>query len=169
MKNNPIMQGLYAILEDEVIFEIELDNGEKAYMSADETNYGNDKRHVVVVDPLKFLALWRNDPYGHQSNISMQSPDLWVKDRKFQKSEFIFDLNNPVPLADVVCYQSDENLPYTSFTDGITRTIWLFSKGAKYFPVECGTRDEAERMAKYAGSDHRFYSIEQLLGLSLSI
>jgi len=78
------------------------------------------------------------------------------KDRKLHYAErgFSYGIENPVPLANVVCYERTEEIPiyrkkylifkrlvkiqeeffdYVALTNGITRTIWLISAWCKIF------------------------------------
>jgi len=45
-----------------------------------------------------------------------------------------------------------ERQPYISFTNGITRTIWLLVAGAERFPVTCGS-DDAAILHHFVGTD----------------
>ncbi len=184
------MKGLHSISESKAIFEIALSNHEKAYMAASRTNYNNDERYVVIVKSSKFVELWRSDPYKHHSEISMGSPESWRNDRKYKDAEigFSYGLSNPVPLANISCNQQVKKIPvykkkfiffkslitteekvihYIAFSNGITRTIWLLTNGAKYFPIECYSQEEALRLAEKAGyNEKEFCSIEQLINIT---
>ena len=168
------------------VFKIELKNSKNVYMSTARTNCMNGERCIVIVDSEKFLELWRNEPYSIHSDISMGGPETWTNDRKYPHAEkgFSFGISNPVPLATIVCsshierkaiYErryfvlkrmvgvDEQQLDYVSFINGITRTIWLLSHGAKYFPVECGIKDGAEKLSKIAGhGKNNFATVEQL-------
>lgn len=105
---------------------------------------------VAIVDASVFLNLWRASPYALHADIANGNPRTWKKDYKYTDAEngFREGFDNPVPLG-LVSY---ENTPHkgiwtklvsrnivpgsVSFTDGITRTIWLLSNGAKSFPIE---------------------------------
>lgn len=111
---------------------------------------------VIVIDSKKFLKLWKNDPRHSERHLALGNETIWRNDYKFHLAEkgFSFGCCNPVPLAYLHCYLSDvyENfvkkistlignkatankIPYCSFTNGITRTIWLLANGAESFPV----------------------------------
>ena len=96
---------------------------------------GSDK--VIIINSKKFLELWKNDPRNSESHLALGNETTWRNDYKFHRAEkgFSFGISNPVPLAYVHCYFSDVQIPYCSFTDGITRTIWLLANGAECFPV----------------------------------
>jgi hypothetical protein len=149
-----------------------LDRGE-VFMRIARTNYCNDARAVVEVDADRFLALWRQDVDGLHADIANGNARTWVGDRKFPDAEdgFAQGEANPVPLADVGCeiralrkpvYRSSfglfsrfagyeqENVPVVSFTNGVTRTIWLLAHGARVFPVMCSSQD-APLLQRLAG------------------
>ena len=143
------------------------------YMRVDRREWRKKSRSVVEVDAGKFLALWRNAPGSIHRDVSFGSPVSWVRNSKFDHAHrgFSRGLGSPVPLADIGCAMRSEHTPiiekcflffqktvgyashvspYVSFTDGITRTIWLMSHGATYFPVECPT-EEAGLLQDAAG------------------
>ena len=129
---------------------------------------------VVEVDAGYFLEMWRNDTYEAHLDVSQGNPKTWVQDRKFPKAEkgFSYGETNPVPLAMLTCAIRDlkkdvwqrrllffreymgaqvyKRVPYVTFSNGITRTIWLLTYGAEYFPVMCGTSN-AELLQLMAG------------------
>jgi hypothetical protein len=142
---------------------------------------------VVEVDSAYFLELWRNDNDEAHLDVSQGSPETWVKDRKFHYAAdgFACGESNPVPLAYVTCevrnevkhiwqrrflffreymgQQVTKRIPYVGFTNGITRTIWLLTYGAKYFPVMCRT-DNADLLQLLAGlPDGKPRTIKKLL------
>lgn len=134
------------------------------YMSISRTNYMNDERMVVEVDAEKFLQLWRNERFSLYPELNMGTPEIWKADRKFADAEegFSKGRKNPVPLAKAYCQSyikhtpivkpwlyffekiighTSEPTPYATFENGVTRTIWLLSFGAKIFPIECRLSD----------------------------
>lgn len=164
MKLETKLSGLHSIesqLSYRAIFEIDLDNERKVYMSVERTNYMNDVRYIVVVDAQKFLDLWRKCPYPIHADKFNGNIETWKKEKKYPFAEkgFSHGIHSPVPLANVACllresadisfwqksllfiqgknYQKPDKSVFVSFTNGITRTIWLLSNGAKFFPVEC--------------------------------
>lgn len=167
-----VVGGTYA---PKIIFEIPLDNLKPVYMSVNDPA-PRSEWFVVHVDSFKFLELWKKEPYNLNAHISHGNPESWVKDRKFDNAVagFSSGITNPVPLATVTCqmhkafrriykkkfwifdvvtgYESFE-FEYVDFNNGITRTIWLLTHGAKWFPVICYTEDEAALLARTAGVD----------------
>jgi hypothetical protein len=184
------MNILHSIQKDrfgvKAIYEIELKKHENVYMSVAKTNHMNDERCVVIVDSEKLLELWRREPYGIHSDISMGNIETWKNDRKYLHAEkgFSFGISNPVPLANIVCHKNIESKPvyerrylffkkivrfeerkydYVAFVNGITRTIWLLAHGAKCFPIECGIKEGAGRLAEVAGyGNNAFTTVEKL-------
>lgn len=146
-----------------VVFEVDTSAG-PVYMSLSETTC-MDRRSVAIVDAGKFLALWRASPYRLHKEIATGNIDTWRRDSKYHYAEAGFSggITNPVPLAQV-SYEFEEErgmfwrrilklAPHQgsiSFTDGITRTIWLFCNGARSFPVEVAS-NRAGMLSKVAG------------------
>jgi hypothetical protein len=156
------------------VFQVPTTERGDVFMRISRTNYGNNERAVVEVDGDKFLSLWRSEPYSIHADIAHGTPLTWEKDYKFHHAEDGFSRGpeNPVPLATVTCEVHKEKLPiwekhffffkkkvgyreletpYVAFSNGITRTIWLMTFGAKIFPVECSSIREAELLQTYAG------------------
>lgn len=157
----------------EAVWNVPLGDGGFAFMCVRESNYYNDRRHVVMVDAQKLLQLWRQEPYSIHADVSHGSPSSWMHDYKYEGAAagFAHGMQNPVPLAQVACRVHEEHmpvferrwglfrrcvgyeshrLPYVSFGDGITRTIWLLTNGAVRFPVEC-SESSARVLAEAAG------------------
>lgn len=135
------------------IFQLEL-NDRIVYMSTECTNYLNESRYIIVLEAKKFIKLWQNEPNPISKSLNFGTIESWKNDKKYPDAEdgFSFGKNNPVPLANVVCYLNEDNqLPYIAIENGITRTIWLLSNDVKYFPVECRNRNEAQLLVKSAG------------------
>ncbi len=154
-------------------------------MFEERSNYLNDERAVVEVDAEKFLTLWRQ-PLSSHPEIATGNPMTWPSDHKFQwpDKHFAEGIVNPVPLADVSVRIATTRTPVwrekyffwkelervevtetpaLSFSDGITRTIWLLSFGAKRFPVKCSLK-EAPLLQALAGiSGGRFRTIDELI------
>lgn len=146
-------------------------------------NYKEAERAIVEVDARKFLALWR-EPFSSHPEVASGNPETWRNDSKFHwpDDHFAEGLKNPVPLAQVGIYivtrttpvrrrklfffkslagvETSES-PSLNFTDGITRTIWLLSFGAKSFPVQCSIA-EAPLLQRLAGTGSRFQIMAEL-------
>lgn len=57
-----------------------------------------------------------------------------------------------VPEFGLACLQANSQYPQVSFTDGITRTIWLLANGASLFPVFTYSRSTANNLHLYIGA-----------------
>lgn len=145
------------------VFYVDTAGKGRVYMSQACYLDSEDSRRIVIVDSIKFLSLWREDPSGYQREFSDGNPEVWKNDYKYSKAAqgFSYGLENPVPLAQVSCWyyvsqlrqsllariimfcsrgkrrQLQEQVPYVVVGDGITRTIWLLTQGVKAFPVLC--------------------------------
>ncbi len=157
---------LYEKCNKSAIYKLAVNN-RIIYMSASCTNYMNKQRCVVIVETNKFIELWQNEPNISDRNLNFGNKEGWKRDKKFVLAEdgFSYGKSNPVPLAIIECYiNNNNNLPYITIDDGITRTIWLLSNEVKYFPVECQDIAEAQLLLKFAGyKDTKIYTIEELL------
>ncbi len=165
-----------------VVFKIPTSRGDM-FMYAERSNYMNAERAVVEVDSEKFLRLWRG-PFSSHPEVACGNPETWPKDSKFHWSadHFAEGIKNPVPLAQVsvrmvttqtpiwrrklfflrsLAGSETTESPSLNFTDGITRTIWLLTFGAKSFPVECSTA-EAPLMKKLVGTGSRYQTVDEL-------
>lgn len=158
--------GFHSLSEDRptprVIFEVDIENKKSVFMCVDRTAYMNKERCVVVVDAEKLLYFWRKAPNNYLSDISMGNPATWVKDKKYPGAEsgFAGGKKYPVSLADVVCGND-----YVAIEGGVTRTIWLLTNGARYFPVECRINHGAERLSQLAGyPGNNIATVENLTG-----
>jgi len=154
---------------ESAVYEVALESCECVFMRMTGSNYRNTERMVVVVDAQRFLFHWRADRDGHHAAEANGDPSTWIHDYKFDLAVdgFAQGIQNPVPLADVGCWLKPDlprsemskmavdphtpaATPVVSFTNGITRTLWLLVHGAPSFPVEC-SRSEAELLSHYCG------------------
>ncbi|MCA7888881.1 hypothetical protein LGM58_37515 [Burkholderia contaminans] len=115
---------------------------------------GCTNQAVVEVDAQRFLAAWRQAGSGYPE-IAHQTIDGWRRDYKFDEARKGFDegWSNPVPLAYVTAWAPAMDAPPgISFTNGITRTIWLLAARAERFPVSCSAGD-ATLLHQLVGAD----------------
>ncbi|MDI9333711.1 MAG: hypothetical protein QM533_04985, partial [Cytophagales bacterium] len=114
----------------------------------------------------RFMEFWRNDRM--HKDESHGSVGTWPNDRKYgwAVDGFRPGLENPVPLAYVSAgYDNIGNpestwlakkpciqRPYITFTDGITRTMWLLVNQAVIFPIQTRVSN-ANLIYKLAGVD----------------
>ena len=155
-------------------------------MRVDRSPYMNEERFVTVVDAKKFLHLWSLEPYNFNAELGKGTRKTWVADRKYPEAAkgFSHGISNPVPLANVVCNEHQDQsitykkrlfrrpeivkieevrFSYVNFINGITRTIWLLANGAQYFPVECHSKNGAERLFYECGLEScPIKSVEEL-------
>lgn len=139
-----------------IVFTIPLPGRKPVFMSMNIAESGRESFGIVIVDAQKFLDLWRADPHDLHRAEANGTPDSWPNDYKYRHAfeGFSQGQDNPVPLAHVsyqaasrtivsyrfLCFgkkERQEKLEYVSFTNGITRTIWLLSQGCTAFPVMC--------------------------------
>ncbi|MFA0570909.1 plasmid fertility inhibition factor family protein, partial [Vibrio gallaecicus] len=154
------MYGQYAV------FEIPLVTGENVYMRAQHLYAGIHQWYVVIVDRIKFFELWSLEPYSGENRLALGDQKVWESDYKYQDAEngFSKGYDNPVPLPTVLCsFDEESNRYFASINDGITRTIWLASKGAEFVPMLCRSRDGADKLHELVGVDEQ--SIVQLVKL----
>ena len=150
-----------------VVFTVPLPNRSPVFMSTRITDYNADRSGVVIVDAAKFLELWRNEPYSIHRAEANGNPQTWPNDRKYGDAVkgFSFGHENPVPLAEISHSISDrdgEKFHYVSFTNGITRTIWLLSNGCTAFPVECEMPGARELHKVAAAQNTPFFTVGDL-------
>ncbi len=125
-------------MERRLIFSVPLGDGEVVYMKTDLTSFYG----IVIVDAQEFLRLWRAEPNSIHFDQSHGNVETWKADKKYKYADggFASGSLNPVPLAEVGFWPT---VPCISFVDGVTRTIWLLSKGCKSFPVHCAINEAA--------------------------
>lgn len=169
------MQTLHKIItlhfERQAIFRVTTKERGDVFMRVEGSN--DHDNSVVEVDANKFLSLWQKEPYSHTPELLHGDPEKWKKDYKFHHAEsgYLAGENNPVPLAEVGCNTHTNIFPvyrkklvffkqligyrkeqfnYISFSNGITRSIWLMAYGAEAFPVAC-RKEEAPLLQRSAG------------------
>ncbi|BBF65513.1 hypothetical protein F6A13_02775 [Acidithiobacillus sp. 'AMD consortium'] len=164
-----------------VVFTVPLPNRPPVFMSMKVTEYNKDKSGVVIIDPEKFLELWRNEPHSIHRSEANGTPQTWPHDRKYGHAAegFSHGFDNPVPLAyvshgistrTIVSHRflwfgksvRHEQFHYVGFTNGITRTIWLLTQGCTAFPVECEMPGARELHRVAAAPNTHFYTVGEL-------
>lgn len=113
-------------------------------------NYAGQSNFVVHVNGLAFYRAWLALPVTHYQSCPLK-PDM-PKDRKFKHAASCFGagIDSPVPIADVGPWV-DQGIFKVSFTDGITRSLWLLAHDVPTFPVLCSDLDSASLLADKAG------------------
>lgn len=151
-------------------------------MSMDITEYGKNNFGIVIVDAEKFLRLWRSEPNSIHRAEANGSPETWPDDYKYSWAVdgFSHGRENPVPLADIFFgaairtsvthkflrfgrNERQEQIQYVSFTNGITRTIWLLTQGCVAFPVKCGMPGARELFRVAADEGTLFHTVGELV------
>ena len=154
-------------------------------MSMAITEYGRDNFGIIIVDAEKFLHLWRSEPNSIHRAEANGSPETWPHDYKYHWAVdgFSHGRVNPVPLADIsygtatrtsVTHkflgfgrsERQEKIQYISFTNGITRTIWLLTQGCAAFPVKCEMSGARELFRVAAAEGTSFHTIGELAAVA---
>lgn len=167
------------------IFRLPTSSHGDVYMRVDRTNYCNDESAVVEVDAAKFLALWRS--HGSHSDVAHGTPETWPLDYKYAGAVdgFSHGRENPVPLADVECWEQEivvpvflkrsifhpkrqigterKTIPSLGFTNGVTRTIWLLSHGVTVFPVRLSVKSAEVTQQLVGATGSRWTTVDQLV------
>lgn len=164
-------------------FEVQIQEQDSVYMSFTLHRHMADHSAIVIVEAKKFIDLWRNDPEGYEADKAFGNLRSWRADRKFSDAQrgFSHGIKNPVPVAYVSFnfFEREsteykfkwfgkriisESLPYVTFTNGITRTIWLLANRCPAFPIECKL-PAARQLHEIAGlSEHPVYMVDDLIG-----
>lgn len=145
------------------MYEINLNNDNKVYMRF-------SKRYdtiAISIEAQLFKKLWKNTNYLAHIDVAKGNESTWINDYKYKWAELGFSKSkeNPVPFADI-SYEVNiykmsiikKRFPFftkpfgeikhsISFSDGITRTIWLLCNGAKELPFSIST-DDAYNLVK---------------------
>ena len=155
-------------------FAVPLRGGRSVHMQA-ELPGEEDCYAVVLVDASRFVQLWRSPQSSHR-DVALLDEATWPTDYKFQEAVdgLSHGAENPAPLAEVSCGVVSRDVferrrlflwwtkdvmvarqgeVFLSFTNGITRTMFLLANGAKEFPVRC-ERSTANLLCKLAGSSN---------------
>ena len=153
-------------------FSVPLKDGRSVHMQA-ELPGGEDCYAVVLVDAARFLQLWRSPQSSHRE-VALLDAATWPTDYKYLDAVegFSHGAENPVALAEVSCGLISQDIVerhcsflwwktdvmvarkgevFLSFTNGITRMIYLLANGAKEFPAR-RERRTAGLLFRLAGS-----------------
>ncbi len=146
---------LFKQTSNEVIWRIQLANQEYYYMKRDSGFNISQNEYVIYIDTeILYLALLQN---ALTSNPNEMFYSQWLRQNMSQDDKypiiakkFLHSLDNPIPLAEINCGICD-SLPSFSFTNGITRTIWLISNYANSFPITTYGKESANLLNNIAG------------------
>lgn len=123
--------------------------------------------YIVIAERKRFLAAWSRQT-KQEPQLTQGDENAWRKDYKFHEAEEGFSEGeaNPVPLSEPTCrYILEGGLPapVVSFTNGITRTIWLLANDVTLFPVLVYSLREAQLMQRGVGAfGHEPVSVKEL-------
>lgn len=141
----PIMPTLVSHPRFERVWKIPVPNQANVYMS------GSPLDHVVYVRAEAFYRAWlRMGPWDYQVCPFLES---MRQDRKYHHAASCFknNFNSPVPLAMVNLHGQSSDGVAISFTDGITRSLWLLSNHVDVFPIACESAETAQLLEKELG------------------
>lgn len=166
-----------------LLFAVPLPGRPPVFMSRKVYHHSEDQA-VLVLDPAKFLQLWRNEPDSIHTAIANGNPTSWRKDYKFHLATdgFSRGQDNPVPISDVSLGLSRrtrrsggllwfgrenqlEETPYVA-VGNVTRTIWLLSHDCPAMPVCCELpgAELLHKLAAVPGTPfHKVSELAQLL------
>lgn len=165
-----------------LLFTVPLTRRSPVFMSRKVYHHSEDQA-VVILDPAKFLLLWRNEPDSIHTAIANGNPTAWRKDYKFHWATDGFGRgrDNPVPIAEVSLGLSRrtrgsggflwfgrvnqvEETPYVA-VGNVTRTIWLLAHDCPAMPVCCELpgADLLHRLASVPGAP--FHTVSELAQL----
>lgn len=144
-----------------LVWRISFTDKEDQYMKYDKPNYV----YLVYVDTeLLYLLLLNNALISNgKTNYSCKLRKDLPDDYKYMYAVegFSHGIKNPVPLATINMGIID-NKPFISFTDGITRTIWLIANHALAFPIYTRSLESANHLNNLAGLTDEPLSVNQM-------
>lgn len=150
----------------QAIWEVLIPGRESVFMYA-ESGYINEKLFVIHVDTEKFYRMWFKDSSPWNLYVTNACPIRSTMYRDYKYGEaivgFSHGLENPVPLADIgsLAHIHRENI---TFTNGVTRTMWLISNHAPSFPVAVSNEHDARFLNKHFGLTPNPISFVELFG-----
>ncbi len=128
-----------------MIFEVPLKDDRVVYMKTTYDHSMPPTLNVVLVSAARLYQICGNE------QLRKKNPGYWLQDSKFAEIEKAFANSRryPVPLP-IVGNPEHPKDGLLHFDDGITRTMWLFTYGAKHFPVYCSPTC-SDRLKELAG------------------
>ncbi|HIF9170109.1 TPA: plasmid fertility inhibition factor family protein [Photobacterium damselae] len=154
-----------------IVFTLSLPDGREVYMR-EALNHHEDSGFIVFVDSARFESVWFKcaGEYSPHLHLARGTKQHRMDDDKFGNADdaFLLSKDSPVKLAflSVNSYQ----IPNISFTDGVTRTVWLLAHGASCFPIYVYREKDAQHVHQFVGLRNiSFISLQELSDkLSLS-
>ncbi len=142
---------VHSLDESRIVWSVPRLGQEPVYVRADrDAPREMSKRWIVFVKARDFYAWWRWSGFYVWPSSSLPEtnrfrPPAFGKISDYYKyddqTHWIEGLENPSVLSEVA-FREDDGL---SFSDGMTRTMWLVANGAAIFPVET-VNGEAEAL-----------------------
>ncbi len=164
---------------NKVYFCVPLCNDGRFYFCASPSNC------CIAVEVLsdKFLDLWRARQQNHHKEIANGDINTWRRDSKLNANREYFERasyrENAKPLADVdflwekqlevmhfpkILGIVADDIPFyvqrptVSLVDGVTRTLWLLTHLAPYFPIQVFSEKKARELAQLAGTSSQAWA-----------
>lgn len=162
-----------------LVFAVPLPGRSAVYMPMGVQEACGDKA-VVIVEPSRFLQLWRKEPFSIHANLANGDVLSWRNDRKFDRATIGFSIgpSDPVPLAEVSLEkgrrmvtthrflrfgreQCEEEFHFVA-VGNVTRTIWLLAHQCTAMPICCeaSSANDLHRLASVPDAD--FYTVSAL-------
>lgn len=145
-------------IEEYIIWEI--DTSIKTYMKLE----ARSDIYIIYIDAQKFYLNWlKSSIKGSDSRFSCPLLKDMPHDRKYHDAVkgFSHGKTNPVPLA----LPDTKEHGLISFTDGITRTLYLLYNQAPSFPVASYEEENAQFLNKYFGLTKAPLTTKDLLSM----
>lgn len=147
--------------------------------------YASPTSCSIVVEVLtgKFLDLWRACRYNHHKDIADGDISTWKLDSNLNANREHYEraaLRESAQILAEVGFSWEKQLevmrfpkilgvitddipfwvqqPTVSFTNGVTRTLWLLIHHAPYFPVQVFSEKEALDLVRFAGTSSKAWS-----------
>lgn len=145
-------------LEEYIIWEI--DTAAKTHMKLE----ARSNNYIVYIDAQKFYLNWlKSSIKGFDSIFSCPLLKDMPNDRKYSDAVngFSHGKINPVPLA----HPNTGKHGLISFTDGITRTLYLLYNQASSFPVASYSEENAQFLNKHFGLTQKPLTTKDLINM----
>lgn len=144
-----------------IVWRIILPHLKPVFLTLRDGEWGNDT-HIVTVNARRFYAIWlrRALAWDRQSQAP-PLPDKIPADRKYRFAQqgFAASAKSPVPLSKVHIFHTKWGDSF-SFTDGITRTLWLIANEAPVFPISTESSKDACLISAMAGEGAPIRAVE---------
>lgn len=135
-----------------VVFTLLLPDGREVYMR-EALNYHEDSGFIVFVDSTRFESVWFKcaGEYSPHLHLARGTKSHRINDYKFGNADDAFSLSKDCPVKLAFLGVNGYQKPNISFTDGVTRTVWLLVHGASSFPVYVYREKDAQHVHQFVG------------------